>query len=56
MQEKVSFAVEVGIPIMKHGESITEEHAERNCGLVPRSLDIMLYLCKMGHVEGGLIV
>jgi len=55
LQELVTSAVEAGEPTMHHGESIAEQDAENNCGLIPKLLDIVLYLCQMGHVEGGLI-
>lgn len=53
LQELVAAAVESGDPAMQHGESIAD--GENNCGLIPRLLDIVLYLCERGHVEGGMI-
>ncbi|KAJ3682309.1 hypothetical protein LUZ60_014882 [Juncus effusus] len=46
MQELVSSAVQSGQRMMQHGQ---------NGGQIPHLLDIVLYLCENGHVEGGMI-
>uniref|UniRef100_A0A0C9QU23 TSA: Wollemia nobilis Ref_Wollemi_Transcript_9715_2293 transcribed RNA sequence n=1 Tax=Wollemia nobilis TaxID=56998 RepID=A0A0C9QU23_9CONI len=53
LQELVAAAVEARERVMQHGESIAEGENDR--GLIPRLLDIVLYLCERGHVEGGMI-
>ncbi|KAH9323394.1 hypothetical protein KI387_018033, partial [Taxus chinensis] len=53
LQELVAAAVDTGEPAMQHGESIADGENDR--GLIPRLLDIVLYLCERGHVEGGMI-
>ncbi|KAI3982922.1 hypothetical protein MKX01_010405 [Papaver californicum] len=53
LQELVSSAVQSGEEIMQFGQSIDDE--ESTLGQIPRLLDIVLYLCEKGHVEGGMI-
>jgi len=55
LQDLVTSAIEAGKPAMHHGESIAKQDAKNNCGLIPKILDIVLYLYQMGRVEGGLI-
>ncbi|TVU48661.1 hypothetical protein EJB05_08303 [Eragrostis curvula] len=52
LQELVSFAVQSGKKIMQYGNS--SNSGESNC-LITRLLDIVLYLCERGHVEGGMV-
>uniref|UniRef100_A0A453JCG1 Uncharacterized protein n=1 Tax=Aegilops tauschii subsp. strangulata TaxID=200361 RepID=A0A453JCG1_AEGTS len=52
LQELVSSAVQSGKGIMQYGNSL--DSGESNC-LITRLLDIMLYLCERGHVEGGMV-
>ncbi|KAH7664353.1 THO complex subunit THOC1 protein [Dioscorea alata] len=52
LQELVSAAVQSGERIMQYGQSIDNEDA---VGQIPRLLDIVLYLCERGHVEGGMV-
>ncbi|OVA19210.1 THO complex [Macleaya cordata] len=52
LQELVSSAVQSGEQIMQFGQSIDDESSQ---GQIPRLLDIVLYLCERGHVEGGMI-
>ncbi|KAI3914086.1 hypothetical protein MKW92_041242 [Papaver armeniacum] len=53
LQELVSSAVQSGEEIMQFGQSIDDEESTQ--GQIPRLLDIVLYLCEKGHVEGGMI-
>ncbi|XP_077220364.1 nuclear matrix protein-like protein isoform X2 [Tasmannia lanceolata] len=53
LQELVSSAVQSGDRIMQYGRSIDD--TESTHGQIPRLLDIVLYLCERGHVEGGMI-
>ncbi|KAF9624058.1 hypothetical protein IFM89_007756 [Coptis chinensis] len=53
LQELVSSAVQSGEQIMQYGRSIDD--TESTHGQIPRLLDIVLYLCEKGHVEGGMI-
>ncbi|KAL5721536.1 suppressor of the transcriptional defect of hpr1 by overexpression [Ranunculus cassubicifolius] len=53
LQELVSSAVQSGEHIMQYGRSIDD--SESNHGHIPRLLDIVLFLCEKGHVEGGMI-
>ncbi|RWR92871.1 THO complex subunit 1 [Cinnamomum micranthum f. kanehirae] len=53
LQELVSSAVQSGEQVMQHGRSIDD--TENIHGQIPRLLDIVLYLCEKGHVEGGTI-
>ncbi|MCO5580338.1 hypothetical protein L7F22_034204 [Adiantum nelumboides] len=53
MQELVGAAVEAGQPVMQYGSSISEE--EDANGLITKLLDIVLFLCERGHVEGGMV-
>ncbi|CAA6655780.1 unnamed protein product [Spirodela intermedia] len=53
LQELVSSAVQSDEWIMQFGQSIDD--AESACGQIPRLLDVVLYLCENGHVEGGMI-
>ncbi|KAL6847600.1 hypothetical protein ACP4OV_022626 [Aristida adscensionis] len=52
LQELVSSAVQSGKKIMQYGHSL--DSGESNC-LITRLLDIVLYLCERGHVEGGMV-
>ncbi|KAF0932849.1 hypothetical protein E2562_012173 [Oryza meyeriana var. granulata] len=52
LQELASFAVQSGKRIMQYGNSL--DHGENNCPIT-RLLDIVLYLCERGHVEGGMV-
>ncbi|XP_039132127.1 THO complex subunit 1 [Dioscorea cayenensis subsp. rotundata] len=52
LQELVSAAVQSGERIVQYGQSIDNEDA---VGQIPRLLDIVLYLCERGHVEGGMV-
>ncbi|XP_047089211.1 THO complex subunit 1-like [Lolium rigidum] len=52
LQELVSSAVQSDKGIMQYGNSL--DSGESNC-LITRLLDIMLYLCERGHVEGGMV-
>ncbi|TKV98680.1 hypothetical protein SEVIR_9G575400v4 [Setaria viridis] len=52
LQELVSSAVQSGKKIMQYGNSL--DSGESNC-LITRLLDIVLYLCERGHVEGGMV-
>ncbi|KAK3150240.1 hypothetical protein QOZ80_3AG0230680 [Eleusine coracana subsp. coracana] len=52
LQELVSSAVQSGKKIMQYGNSM--DSGESNC-LITRLLDIVLYLCERGHVEGGMV-
>ncbi|KAG0491653.1 hypothetical protein HPP92_005051 [Vanilla planifolia] len=53
LQELVSEAVKLGQRTMQYGQAIDNEGS--NCGHVPCLLDIVLYLCENGHIEGGMI-
>lgn len=53
LQELVSSAVQSGERMMHYGQLI--DGGENNSGQIPRLLDIVLYLCERGHVEGGMI-
>ncbi|MED6170736.1 suppressor of the transcriptional defect of hpr1 by overexpression [Stylosanthes scabra] len=53
LQEYVSSAVQSGEKIMEFGQSI--DSSETTQGLIPRLLDIVLYLCEKEHIEGGMI-
>ncbi|WOL10731.1 THO complex subunit 1 isoform X1 [Canna indica] len=53
LQELVSSAVQSGEKMMQYGQQIDE--GESTHGQIPRFLDIVLYLCERGHVEGGMI-
>ncbi|KAK9117914.1 hypothetical protein Scep_016007 [Stephania cephalantha] len=53
LQELVSSAVQSGERIMQYGQLIDDQ--ESGLGHIPRLLDIVLYLCERGHVEGGMI-
>ncbi|RLN19046.1 THO complex subunit 1 [Panicum miliaceum] len=52
LQELASSAVQSGKKIMQYGNSL--DSGESNC-LITRLLDIVLYLCERGHVEGGMV-
>ncbi|KAJ1299164.1 hypothetical protein BS78_01G511100 [Paspalum vaginatum] len=52
LQELVSSTVQSGKKIMQYGNS--SDSGESNC-LITRLLDIVLYLCERGHVEGGMV-
>uniref|UniRef100_A0A0E0K7Q4 THO complex subunit 1 n=1 Tax=Oryza punctata TaxID=4537 RepID=A0A0E0K7Q4_ORYPU len=49
LQELASSAVQSGKRIMQYGDN-----GENNCPIT-RLLDIVLYLCERGHVEGGMV-
>lgn len=53
LQELVGAAVEAGQPVMQYGSSVAE--GEDASGLITRLLDIVLFLCERGHVEGGMV-
>ncbi|XP_048325641.1 THO complex subunit 1 isoform X2 [Ziziphus jujuba] len=53
LQELVSSAVQSGEQIMQYGQSIDDGGSTQ--GLIPRLLDIVLYLCEKEHIEGGMI-
>ncbi|KAI5077852.1 hypothetical protein GOP47_0007676 [Adiantum capillus-veneris] len=53
MQELVGAAVEAGQPVMQYGTSLSE--GEDATGLITKLLDIVLFLCERGHVEGGMV-
>ncbi|OMO51327.1 THO complex, subunit THOC1 [Corchorus capsularis] len=53
LQELVSSAVQSGEEIMQYGKSIDDDDNAQ--GVIPRLLDIVLYLCEKEHVEGGMI-
>ncbi|XVF41073.1 hypothetical protein PTKIN_Ptkin01aG0250900 [Pterospermum kingtungense] len=53
LQELVSSAVKSGEEIMQHGKSIDDE--DETHGVIPRLLDVVLYLCEKEHIEGGMI-
>ncbi|XVE68418.1 hypothetical protein DITRI_Ditri09bG0067000 [Diplodiscus trichospermus] len=53
LQELVSSAVQSGEEIMQYGKSIDDE--DETQGVIPRLLDVVLYLCEKEHVEGGMI-
>lgn len=53
LQELVGAAVEAGEAVMQHGRSVAEGDDDR--GLITRLLDIVLFLCERGHVEGGMV-
>ncbi|KAF6160754.1 hypothetical protein GIB67_035955 [Kingdonia uniflora] len=53
LRKLVSSAVQSGEHIMQYGQSIDDK--ENAQGQIPRLLDILLYLCEGGHVEGGMI-
>ncbi|XP_078448484.1 nuclear matrix protein-like protein [Wolffia australiana] len=53
LQELVSSAVNSGGRTMDFGRSIDD--ADTSSGQIPRLLDVVLYLCENGHVEGGMI-
>ncbi|GMI73259.1 REGULATION OF ATALMT1 EXPRESSION 3 [Hibiscus trionum] len=52
LQELVSSAVQSGEEIMLYGKSIDQDEMQ---GVIPRLLDVVLYLCEKEHVEGGMI-
>ncbi|KAL5217538.1 hypothetical protein ABZP36_018222 [Zizania latifolia] len=52
LQELASYAVQSGKRIMQYGNSL--DNGENNCPIT-RLLDIVLYLCERGHVEGGMV-
>ncbi|KAK9115624.1 hypothetical protein Sjap_014571 [Stephania japonica] len=53
LQDLASSAVQSGERIMQYGQLIDDQ--ESGLGHIPRLLDIVLYLCERGHVEGGMI-
>ncbi|XP_022746368.1 THO complex subunit 1 isoform X1 [Durio zibethinus] len=53
LQELVASAVQSGEEIMQYGKSIDDE--DETQGVIPRLLDVVLYLCEKEHVEGGMI-
>lgn len=53
LQDLVSAAVQSGQRMMQYGQSIDD--GDNIHGQIPRLLDIVLYLCERGHVEGGMI-
>ncbi|KAB2085733.1 THO complex subunit 1 [Gossypium arboreum] len=53
LQELVSSAVQSGEEIMLYGKSIDD--VDEMQGVIPRLLDVVLYLCEKEHVEGGMI-
>ncbi|XP_021299962.1 THO complex subunit 1 [Herrania umbratica] len=53
LQELVSSSVPSGEEIMQYGKSIDDESDTQ--GVIPRLLDVVLYLCEKEHVEGGMI-
>ncbi|KAG1362814.1 putative THO complex subunit 1 [Cocos nucifera] len=53
LQELVSAAVQSSERMMQYGQSI--DGGENIRGQIPCLLDIVLYLCERGHVEGGMI-
>ncbi|KAK8970863.1 hypothetical protein KSP40_PGU008019 [Platanthera guangdongensis] len=53
LQDLVSAAVKSGERTMQYGKLIDIE--DSNCGYITRLLDIVLYLCEKGHIEGGMI-
>ncbi|XVF32577.1 hypothetical protein REPUB_Repub17cG0094000 [Reevesia pubescens] len=53
LQELVSSAIHSGEEIMQYGNSIDDE--DETNGVIPRLLDVVLYLCEREHVEGGMI-
>ncbi|KAH8935144.1 hypothetical protein BDL97_17G013800 [Sphagnum fallax] len=53
LQEVVADAVDAGESVMQYGRVIAEGDDGR--GLITRLLDIVLYLCEKGHVEGGMV-
>ncbi|MBA0571611.1 hypothetical protein Golob_001994, partial [Gossypium lobatum] len=53
LQELVSSAVQSGEEIMLYGKSIDD--MDEMQGVIPRLLDVVLYLCEKEHVEGGMI-
>ncbi|CAM6097860.1 unnamed protein product [Calypogeia fissa] len=53
LEELVVQAVNESVPVMHLGKLSGEQDDGR--GLVMRLLDIVLYLCERGHVEGGMV-
>ncbi|XWS57045.1 hypothetical protein CRYUN_Cryun09bG0137800 [Craigia yunnanensis] len=53
LQDLVSSAVHSGEEIMQYAKSIDDE--DETLGVIPRLLDVVLYLCEKEHVEGGMI-
>lgn len=53
LHELVLSAVQSGERTMRYGQSIDDK--ETTPGQIPHLLDIVLYLCERGHVEGGMI-
>lgn len=53
VQELVSSAIQSGERVMQYGRLIDD--VDNIHGQIPRLLDIVLYLCEKGHVEGGMI-
>ncbi|XP_020579044.1 THO complex subunit 1 [Phalaenopsis equestris] len=53
LQDLVSAAVNLGERTMQYGQQIDNEQS--SCGYIPRLLDIVLFLCERGHIEGGMI-
>lgn len=53
LQELVGAAVEAGQAVMQYGSSVAE--GDDDSGLITRLLDIVLFLCERGHVEGGMV-
>ncbi|PKA48241.1 Rhodanese-like domain-containing protein 8, chloroplastic [Apostasia shenzhenica] len=47
--------VKSGETTMQYGQPIDNDNEKGSCGHVPRLLDIVLYLCGRGHIEGGMI-
>lgn len=53
LQELVLSAVKSGEHIMQYGREIDDSESDH--GQIPRLLDIVLFLCEKGHVEGGMV-
>lgn len=53
LQDLVSEAVNSGERTMQYGQPVDND--DNNTGYIPRLLDIVLYLCEKGHIEGGMI-
>ncbi|KAJ7567876.1 hypothetical protein O6H91_01G011000 [Diphasiastrum complanatum] len=53
LDELVGAAVVAGEAVMQYGRLINEDSDGK--GLITRLLDIVLYLCERGHVEGGMV-
>ncbi|KAK1261780.1 hypothetical protein QJS04_geneDACA019562 [Acorus gramineus] len=53
LQDMVSSAVKFEQRVMQYGQLIDDGECDN--GQVSRLLDIVLYLCERGHVEGGMI-